>query len=65
MASFTLLKVRGHFVVTGQTIAPMKFETRREAKDWVHDHFPGSLVKDIVRKPTTPKLRKGRADVKT
>jgi hypothetical protein len=58
MASFTLLKVRGHFVVTGQTIAPMKFETRREAKDWVHNHFPNSLFKEIVRKPTTPKLPK-------
>jgi hypothetical protein len=51
MASFTLLYVRGHFVLTGPTIEPMKFETRREAKEWAHKHFPGSLVKEVTRKP--------------
>jgi hypothetical protein len=52
MASFTLLYVRGHFVLTGPTIEPVKFETRRKAKDWAHKHFPGSLVKEVSRRPT-------------
>jgi hypothetical protein len=52
MASFTLLYVRGHFVLTGLAIKPMKFMTRRQANGWARKHFPGSLVKEIVRKPT-------------
>ena len=51
MASFILLFTRGHFVLTGLTIEPMKFETRREAKEWVHEHFPGSLVTEVTRRP--------------
>jgi hypothetical protein len=33
MTTFTLRIVKGHFVVTGPDIVPMRFETRREAKN--------------------------------
>jgi hypothetical protein len=34
MTTLTLRFINGHFVVIGPDIEPMKFKSRREAKDW-------------------------------
>ena len=34
MTVLTMRYLRGHFVVTGPDIEPLKFKSRREAKDW-------------------------------
>jgi hypothetical protein len=39
--------MRGDFVVTGPDIEPVKFKSRREAKDWCAEHHPGSPIKEI------------------
>jgi hypothetical protein len=55
MVIFTLLHVRArdHVVLTGPVlIKAMKFKTREQAKDWARKHFPGSLVKEVLRKPS-------------
>jgi hypothetical protein len=33
--------------MTGPDIAPMKFNSRREAKDWCKAHHPGSPITEI------------------
>jgi hypothetical protein len=43
----TTLIVRGHFVVTGPDVEPMKFKTRREARDWCTTHHPGAPITEI------------------
>jgi hypothetical protein len=40
--------IKGDFVVTGPDFEPMKFKTRREAKDWCMTHHPGSPIREIV-----------------
>jgi hypothetical protein len=47
MTTLTLRYIKGDFVVTGQDIEPMRFKTRREAKDWCRTHYPDSLIKEI------------------
>jgi hypothetical protein len=45
----TVLKMRyqrGHFTISGPDIKMRKFETRREAKDWCAQHYPGSRIKE-------------------
>ena len=50
-----------HFVVTGPDIEPVKFNSRREAKEWCWDHHPGSPIREIgaeakrVAKPKVPR----------
>jgi hypothetical protein len=41
MTTLTLRFINGHFVVIGPDIEPMKFKSRREAKDWCRpeDHY--------------------------
>ena len=39
--------MRGDFVVTGPDIEPLKFKSRREARDWCMAHHPGSPIKVI------------------
>jgi len=39
--------IKGDFVVTGPDIEPIRFKTRREAKDWCVTHYPGSPIKEI------------------
>ena len=38
MTTLTMRMVKGDFIVTGPDIEPMKFKTRREAKDWCAQH---------------------------
>jgi hypothetical protein len=47
MTTLTLRYIKGDFVVTGSDIEPLRFKTRREAKDWCRTHYPGSLIKEI------------------
>ena len=41
--------IKGDFVVTGPDVEPMKFKSRREAKDWCAKHRPGSPIEEIGR----------------
>ena len=41
MTVLTMRYLRGHFVVTGPDIEPLKFKSRREAKDWCAEHHQG------------------------
>ncbi len=53
MVTFVLLHVRArdHVVLTGPAIRrPMKFKTREQAKDWARKHFPGSVVREVLRR---------------
>ena len=34
MTTLTMRLVKGDFIVTGPDVEPMKFKSRREAKDW-------------------------------
>ena len=49
MTTLTMRVVRGDFVVTGPDIEPMKFKTRRDAKDWCMTHYPGAPITEIGR----------------
>ena len=47
MTTLTLRYIKGDFVVTGPDIEPIRFKTRREAKDGCVTHYPGSPIKEI------------------
>ena len=48
MTTLTMRYMKDDFVVTGPDIEPMKFKSRREAKDWCKVHHPGSPIREIV-----------------
>jgi hypothetical protein len=50
MTTLTMRMIKGDFIVTGPDIAPMKFKTRREAREWCMAHHPGSPIKEIGRR---------------
>jgi hypothetical protein len=62
MTTLTMRSRRGHFIVTGPDIAPLKFPSRREAKDWCNEHYPGSPIHEVgaeaARRATKAKARK-------
>jgi hypothetical protein len=39
--------VKGHFIVSGPDVEPMKFKSRREARDWCKTHHPGSPITEV------------------
>ena len=47
MTTLTMRLVRGDFIVTGPDIAPMKFKSRPEARDWCKTHHPGSPITEV------------------
>jgi hypothetical protein len=47
MTTLTMRLIKGDFVVTGPNIKPMKFKTRREARDWCAQNHPGSPIEEI------------------
>jgi hypothetical protein len=47
MTTLTLRRINDDFIVTGPDIAPAKFKSRREAKDWCVQRYPGSPIKEI------------------
>jgi hypothetical protein len=58
MTTITMRYTKGEFLVTGKDIEARKFASRREAKDWCADHYPGSQVKEIGRGAARPAARK-------
>jgi hypothetical protein len=64
MTTLTMRLVRGDFIVTGPDIAPMKFKSRPEARDWCKTHHPGSPITEIgpggKRAPPKKRERPGR-----
>jgi hypothetical protein len=44
MTTLTLRFIKKVFIVNGPDIAPAKFKSRREAKDWCVQHYPGSPI---------------------
>jgi hypothetical protein len=47
MTTLTMRLIKGDFVATGSDVEPMKFKSRREAKDWCITHHPGSPIKEV------------------
>lgn len=66
MTVLTMRYLRGHFVVTGPDIEPLKFKSRREAKVkvWCAEHHQGSPIKEIganaVKRASKGKARRER-----
>jgi hypothetical protein len=60
MTTLTMRMInKGDFVVTGPDVEPMKFKSRREAKDWCIAHYPGLPIKGD-RHRRLEAIRKGR-----
>jgi hypothetical protein len=49
MTTITMRHTKGAFLVSGKDIDARKFGSRREAKNWCADHYPGSPIKEIGR----------------
>jgi hypothetical protein len=47
MTTLTMRMIKGDFVVTGPDVEPVKFKSRREARDWCAKHHPGSPIEEI------------------
>jgi hypothetical protein len=47
MTTLTMRMIKGHFVVSGPDVEPMKFKTRPEARDWCRTHHPGSPITEV------------------
>jgi hypothetical protein len=47
MTTLTLRLIKDDFIVTGPDIAPAKFKSRRDAKDWCAQRYRGSPIKEI------------------
>jgi hypothetical protein len=62
MTTLTMRLVKGDFIVTGPDVEPMKFKSRREAKDWCKAHHPGSPITEVGPggKRAVPKKRSER-----
>ena len=67
MTTLTMRLVSGDFIVTGPDIAPMKFKSRPEARDWCKTHHPGSPVTEIgpggKRAPRSPQSDRAGEDL--
>jgi hypothetical protein len=46
MTTITMRYIKSESLVTGKDVEARKFASRREAKDWRADHYPGSPIKD-------------------
>ena len=47
MSTITLRRIKDDFIVACPDIAPAKFKSRREAKDWCASHYPGPPIHEI------------------
>jgi hypothetical protein len=47
MTTLTMRYMRGDYVVTGPDIEPVKFKSRREARDWCAQNHRGSPIREI------------------
>ena len=63
MTVLTMRREHGEFVVTGPDIEPVKFRTRREARNWCAEHYKGSPIKEVrgnsSKRVPTPKTPSG------
>jgi hypothetical protein len=41
VTTLTMRLIKGEFVVIGPDVEPMKFQSRREAREWCQTHHPG------------------------
>jgi len=57
MTTITMRYAKGVFLVTGKDIEARTFESRRVAKDWCADHYPGSPITEIGRSAAKPTKR--------
>ena len=68
MTTLTMRVVKGDFIVTGPDIAPMKFKSRPEARDWCRTHHPSSPITEIgpggKRPPRKPPERLNRTNMR-
>jgi hypothetical protein len=57
----TIRSRRGHFVVTAFDLDPVKFKTRRQARDWCAENYPSWPIHeagdDAMRRATKSKIR--------
>ena len=51
MTTITMRFTKGAFLVTGKEVEARTFGSRREAKNWCADHYPGSPIADIGGAP--------------
>ena len=49
MTTIAMRYTNGALLVTGKDIGARRFGSRREAKDWCADHYPGSPITEIGR----------------
>ena len=54
MTTLTLRYIKGDFVVTGPDIEPLRFKTRREAKDWCRRTTQARSSRRSVRSTSSP-----------
>jgi hypothetical protein len=47
MTTLTMRRIKDDFIATGPDIEPAKFKSRRDAKDWCAQHYPGSPIYEI------------------
>jgi hypothetical protein len=47
MTTLTLRRMKDDFIVFGPDIEPARFKSRREAKDWCAQYYPGSPIYEI------------------
>jgi hypothetical protein len=57
MTTLTMRLIKGDFIVTGPDIEPMKFKSRREARDWCKAHDPGSPISPGGKRAAAKKPR--------
>jgi hypothetical protein len=55
MTTLTMRMIKGNFVVTGPDVEPVKFKSRREARDWCAKHHPGSPIEDRPGRASGPR----------
>jgi hypothetical protein len=51
MTTLAMRMIKGHFVVSGPDVEPMKFKSRSEAKDRCKTHYRGSPITEVGPSP--------------
>ena len=62
MTTLTMRLLRGGFVVIGPDVEPMKFKSRRDAREWCMAHHPGSPITEIGPAPSAGPQRRDREE---
>ena len=48
MTKLTLRYRKGYFIVSGPDVRPIRFASRRDAKDWCQTSYPGSPIEEVA-----------------